>query len=140
MRLRPPRPASLLAQLLLAVVVLLWVLPTFGLLVSSLRDENQLLTSGWWRALLPNDRNATARLPLPEAQTQVVLEGRTLYLIQGNLFSDQPGREQVFPVAVIVTAVAAGFGGFNAFEKGDKVTDCHVTNTHARSLQLMYSR
>ena len=43
-------------------------------------------------ALLPNDRNETARLPLPEAQTQVVLEGRTLYLIQGNLFSDQAGR------------------------------------------------
>jgi alpha-glucoside transport system permease protein len=91
-KVRPPRLASLLAQLLLAAVVLLWVLPTFGLLVSSLRDENQLLTSGWWRALLPNDRNETARLPLPEAQTQVVLEGRTLYLIRGNLFSDQPGR------------------------------------------------
>ena len=33
-------------------LVLLWTIPTFGLLVSSVRPENEVKTSGWWEAFI----------------------------------------------------------------------------------------
>ncbi|MEH0822289.1 MULTISPECIES: carbohydrate ABC transporter permease [unclassified Micromonospora] len=36
------------ATLISIVIAVLWTIPTFGLLVSSLRPEDQLKTTGWW--------------------------------------------------------------------------------------------
>ncbi|MEO3778284.1 carbohydrate ABC transporter permease [Micromonospora sp. B11E3] len=51
---RPARPRRRLA-LHLAVVALmvLWAVPTVGLLVSSFRPQSELSTSGWWTAFAP---------------------------------------------------------------------------------------
>jgi ABC-type glycerol-3-phosphate transport system permease component len=38
-------------QIFLIVVALLWLLPTFGLLVESLRDPSEYANGGWWQAL-----------------------------------------------------------------------------------------
>ncbi|MFE3200726.1 carbohydrate ABC transporter permease [Embleya sp. NPDC055664] len=40
-----------LAAVLLALIALFWLMPTFGLLVSSLRDPQEMSKSGWWKVL-----------------------------------------------------------------------------------------
>ncbi|WP_170418731.1 carbohydrate ABC transporter permease [Ruegeria atlantica] len=63
-------------------LVVLWVVPTLGLLISSFRTTDQIATSGWWRSLFPSEQNLTLRSAAPE--TQVLENG--MYVIEGNLF------------------------------------------------------
>jgi len=63
-------------------LVLLWLFPTIGLLVSSFRTADQISTSGWWKAMFPSEQNLILRADSPEMQVQ---EGG-LYVIEGDLF------------------------------------------------------
>ncbi|WP_120631288.1 carbohydrate ABC transporter permease [Ruegeria sp. EL01] len=65
-------------------LVVLWVVPTLGLLISSFRTADQIATSGWWRSLFPSEQNLTLRSAAPE--TQVLENG--IYVIEGQLFGD----------------------------------------------------
>jgi alpha-glucoside transport system permease protein len=78
-KLQPSRFALNLSVLL---IVLLWTLPTLGLLVSSLRDKNLIATSGWWTAVTPTERSAQGRTL--DATTQVEKDGK--FVITGKLF------------------------------------------------------
>jgi alpha-glucoside transport system permease protein len=49
-RLKASGPWPRLAMLLIGVV---WMIPTIGLLVSSFRDRQSALTSGWWTVVVP---------------------------------------------------------------------------------------
>lgn len=65
-------------------LVLLWTLPTLGLLVSSVRDKDQLTSTGWWLALTTSERNEVYRLPTSsEQQTE-----NDNFVIRGNIFAD----------------------------------------------------
>jgi len=76
------------AHALLLFLVLIWTLPTVGLLVSSLRDKDQLSVSGWWSALTLTQRNEVARLPKSDAQ----IEENGQFVIRGELFESGSGR------------------------------------------------
>lgn len=69
-------------------LVLLWVIPTFGLLVSSFRTGDQIVGSGWWQSVSTQVQQlAAVRIEGDE----VPRDG--LFLIEGQLFA--PGTEVV---------------------------------------------
>lgn len=69
-------------HLSLAAMVLLWLFPTTGLLVSSFRTADQISTTGWWKSMFASEQNLTLRTAAPDYQT--TQDGN--YVIQGNLF------------------------------------------------------
>lgn len=64
-----------------ALLVALWVLPTFGLLVSSFRTGDQISSSGWWRSLMTQE----SQQPAIRIEGDEVLKDGA-YVIEGNLF------------------------------------------------------
>ncbi len=73
---------SIVTNLSVVLLVVLWLVPTVGLLVSSFRDREQISETGWWASMFPVE--AAYRVsPEPEGVTQ---DG-DLYMFSGNLFS-----------------------------------------------------
>ncbi len=64
-----------------ALLVALWVLPTFGLLMSSFRTGDQISSSGWWRSLGTQESQLPA---IRLAGTEKPADGG--YVIDGQLF------------------------------------------------------
>ncbi|MEV0807240.1 carbohydrate ABC transporter permease [Micromonospora sp. NPDC050200] len=51
---RPGRPRrNLVLHLVVVILMVIWAVPTVGLLVSSFRPQSELSTSGWWTAFAP---------------------------------------------------------------------------------------
>lgn len=65
------RRAMLIVNGILLTIVLIWSIPTIGLLVSSVRYRNDIRTSGWWTTL-PNLAwvDTGTQVPIPEGQTR----------------------------------------------------------------------
>jgi alpha-glucoside transport system permease protein len=74
-------------HLAVLVFVVLWTIPTLGILISSLRDKDQIAISGWWTALTTSTDTQAARLPA--AAAQVEKDGK--FVIEGNLFEGGGG-------------------------------------------------
>ncbi|WP_077962326.1 carbohydrate ABC transporter permease [Ensifer adhaerens] len=85
-------PLMWVVHLSVLLIVALWTLPTAGLLISSLRDKDQLAVSGWWTSLSTSSQNIVVRAPGPE--TQVERDGK--FVISGNLLEGQQGRISAF--------------------------------------------
>lgn len=77
-------PGQLMVHLGLLLLVILWILPTVGLLVSSFRDKDQLAATGWWTALSTSVQNRQGRTGTSE---QMVETGGK-FVIAGNLLDD----------------------------------------------------
>ena len=85
-------PLAIVVHLSVLLIVALWTLPTAGLLISSLRDKDQLAVSGWWTALSTSAQNMTGRAASPE--TQVERDGK--FVISGNLLERDNARVSAF--------------------------------------------
>ena len=90
------------------LLVALWVLPTFGLLVSSFRSGDQISTSGWWRALSTQEQQLPA---IRVAGDEVQKDGA--FVIEGQLF-DSAGA--------VVSAWGTSSKAPTAFAAGDSAT------------------
>lgn len=66
------------------LMVTLWVLPTFGLLVTSFRDKDQITTSGWWAALKSN--TAVQPFRVGDGKDAKEIDGK--FVVEGNVFED----------------------------------------------------
>jgi alpha-glucoside transport system permease protein len=81
--------SSIFSQLLLLFFVILWITPTFGLLISSFRDKDQLAISGWWTSLVTTEVNEIHRTKGNKAQ----IEEEGIFFIRGNLFDNEEGKK-----------------------------------------------
>jgi alpha-glucoside transport system permease protein len=77
-------PGQLMVHLGLLLLVILWILPTVGLLVSSFRDKDQLAATGWWTALSTSVQNGQGRTGTSEQMVET--DGK--FVIAGNLLDD----------------------------------------------------
>jgi len=73
---------KLLAQSLLVFLVAIWTIPTLGLLISSVRDKDQLIVSGWWTALQTTERTERGRTGA--AKDQIERDGK--FVLEGSFF------------------------------------------------------
>lgn len=85
------------------LLVVLWLIPTIGLLVSSFRDRDQIAISAWWKAPFPVQQNFAAK-----ANAENVSEQDGLFVIEGNIFAEGGSG----------TGTVAAFGGRRANPTG----------------------
>ncbi len=74
-------PLTILVHISVLLIVILWTMPTAGLLISSFRDKSQLAVSGWWTSLSASEQNLIGRTDTPN--TQIEKDG--VYVLQGEL-------------------------------------------------------
>jgi alpha-glucoside transport system permease protein len=92
-RIRRVLTGRAITHLLLLFFVVVWTAPTLGLLVSSFRDKEQLILSGWWSAFRASVEYHSGRTG--GSEDQVVENGR--YVISGNLLEkNDAGRVLAF--------------------------------------------
>ncbi len=80
-----------LAHFFLLIIVFIWVIPTFGLLISSLRDKDQVALTGWWTALKHNEFNEIVRTE----KSNVQFEENGVFIITGNLLKNSPTKSVI---------------------------------------------
>ncbi|WP_370049980.1 carbohydrate ABC transporter permease [Salipiger sp.] len=82
---------SLVTNIAVLCLVVIWLIPTVGLLVSSFRDREQISETGWWAAMFPVE-SAERMRPEPEGVSQ---DGDS-YVLEGNVFEAGSGSVSGF--------------------------------------------
>ncbi len=79
------------------LIVVLWTLPTIGILVTSFRNKDAIAVSGWWTALTTSQQNFITQSADPS--TQVQENGK--YVIKGNVLAGSPGSVTAFGTRIV---------------------------------------
>ncbi|MER8849809.1 MULTISPECIES: carbohydrate ABC transporter permease [Mesorhizobium] len=98
------------------VFVVIWTIPTLGILVSSLRDKDQIIASGWWNSFASSSQTEAGRLPA--ASTQVEKDGK--FVLQGNIFGD--GAKRAISAFGVKAAAPTQYPAGTSADLGDGVT------------------
>jgi len=80
-----------LARFVLLFIVVIWTLPTFGLLITSLRDKDQINLTGWWTALQTIEGNGQGRT----GSADDMVEEDGMYVISGSIFEEDTNKSVV---------------------------------------------
>ena len=104
-------------QIAVIALVLIWLIPTLGLLVSSFRDRDQISETGWWQSPLPVEQ--AFRVSAPPAE-EAVQQG-DVYVLEGSVYALHSQAEMLTEVQPEISAF--GTSGFQptAHEAGSTV-------------------
>ncbi|ETX14587.1 ABC transporter permease [Roseivivax halodurans JCM 10272] len=94
---------SIATNLSVIALVLIWLIPTVGLLVSSFRDREQISESGWWRAAFSVSQAYRVSPPAEGA-----VQDGDLYVLEGNLFN--AAQDEDVEAAGHGSGTVTGFG------------------------------
>lgn len=72
-RKQPFNPSAIIVNGTLLMLVLAWILPTVGLLISSFRTPFEVQTSGWWTIFPHREYVPVSTIPLPEGDRTGVM-------------------------------------------------------------------
>ncbi len=102
------------------LLVVVWLIPTVGLLVSSFRDREQISASAWWQSPFPVEQSFRAR-----AEGEFTQSGG-LWVIEGNVFeasevADLFGADR--PTIAAFGLTGRDPGGFPAGEEAENRDD-----------------
>ena len=94
-----------------ALLVLLWTIPTLGILVASFQTNDQIATTGWWRAMSDSTR-ADNEYTRPRSEA-VQVDGK--WVLEGNFFerNEREGEIVAFGTSI------RNPGEFQAGETGE---------------------
>ena len=111
---------KLISSVLLLLLVLIWIIPTVGLFVSSLRDKDQLAITGWWTAFSTTEISEFRRTGTIDDQVQ---QGEN-YIITGK-FLDESGK--------IIQTFSTSFKNLTEYNSGEtaKFKDGSLFTLHA---------
>jgi alpha-glucoside transport system permease protein len=85
------RPSTFWINVLLIVICFLWIVPVFGLLVSSFRTREDISASGWWTIFPHQDWKRTSEIAL----TRGLPLDQPIEVMPGLRYSDDQLREGV---------------------------------------------
>jgi len=100
-----------------AALVLLWIFPTLGLLVSSFRTTDQIRTSGWWAAMFPAEINEVFRAADPD-DNRVEVDGG-MYVVEGNLYVDDGRVASVDEIGAEIVVWGTSSRAIDAYTPGE---------------------
>jgi len=84
------RKSKWLVNSILALICFVWLVPTFGLFVSSIRPAADIMQTGWWKVFPHRAWQTVDQVELPK-ETDL----RTPILVQGEAYSDNQLRTGV---------------------------------------------
>jgi alpha-glucoside transport system permease protein len=97
--------SKILVNGILAIIVIIWTVPTLGLLVSSFRPPADVNRTGWWTVFSPRDDSDTPRITLDNYRQVLLGRDTTFVAADGTevrASGDNLGRAFLNSIAVTV--------------------------------------